>query len=85
MVTHLEVGRIHTQREGMQLAQGEKAVRDIIYFLNSIHIACHDSQSMLTDSGRPGAHVFPVGEVGLRLGKDEEGPENKWREKYVNT
>lgn len=64
---YLEVDRVHTQGEGMQLTQVEETCLQIIDFGHRISNGVHDGDSVLLGGGRGGALVLPVSKVGLGL------------------
>lgn len=65
--TYLEVGRVHTQSEGMQLTEGQQTICQVVDFAYSIGNSAHQGLSMLLHRARVGAQVFPVGEVNFGL------------------
>lgn len=69
---YLEVSRINSQLEGMQLAQGEQSTEKIIDFFNSQAKSSNNFLSMVSHWSRAGRQVAPVGEVGLGLRVDQE-------------
>lgn len=71
---YLEVGGVHTQGEGVQLAQVEETSFQIIDFGHGVSNGVHDGDSVLLGGGRGGALVLPVGEVGLGLRVHGEHP-----------
>lgn len=72
--SYLEVGGVHTQGEGVQLAQVEETRFQIVDFGHSVSNGVHDGDSVLLGGGRVGALVLPVGEVGLGLRVHGEQP-----------
>uniref|UniRef100_A0A3P9D4J8 Uncharacterized protein n=1 Tax=Maylandia zebra TaxID=106582 RepID=A0A3P9D4J8_9CICH len=64
---YLEVSRVHSQSEGVQLTEAEKTTGEIINFADSISNCSHHGCSVLLHRGRAGAQVLPVGEVSLGL------------------
>lgn len=74
LTLHLEVGRVHTQSEGMQLTEGQKTSFQVVDFGHSICNSFHHSYSVLLRRGRGGAQVLPVGEVSLSLRVHRQHP-----------
>ena len=64
---YLEVGRVNTQSEGMQLAEAQQTSFQVVNFGHSLFNSTHHSDSVLLRGGRGGALVLPVGEVSLGL------------------
>lgn len=64
---YLEVGRIHTEGEGVQLAQVEETGLQVIDLGHGVADGVHDGDSVLLGRGRVGALVLPVSKVGLGL------------------
>lgn len=64
---YLEVSRVHSQSEGVQLTEAEKTTGEIINFADSISNCSHHGCSVLPHRGRAGAQVLPVGEISLGL------------------
>lgn len=71
---HLEVGWVHPQSEGVQLAEAHQAAFQVVHFANGIADASHDDLAVLLDRSGVEAQVIPVGKVGLGLGVDIEQP-----------
>uniref|UniRef100_A0A3B3B4H3 Uncharacterized protein n=1 Tax=Oryzias melastigma TaxID=30732 RepID=A0A3B3B4H3_ORYME len=67
-VRYLEVGRIHSQGEGVQLTEVQQTCCQVVDFGHGISNSSHHSLAVLLHRGRAGAQVLPVGEVGLGLG-----------------
>lgn len=65
---YLEVGGVHAQGEGVQLAQGQQTPLQVVDLGHGIGHSVHHGHSVLPDRGGVGAQVLPVGEVGLGLG-----------------
>uniref|UniRef100_A0A3B4FAQ1 Uncharacterized protein n=1 Tax=Pundamilia nyererei TaxID=303518 RepID=A0A3B4FAQ1_9CICH len=64
---YLEVSRVHSQSEGMQLTEAQKSSGQIVNFADSISNCSHHGCSVLLHRGRARAQVLPVGEVSLGL------------------
>uniref|UniRef100_A0A3B5ANS8 Uncharacterized protein n=1 Tax=Stegastes partitus TaxID=144197 RepID=A0A3B5ANS8_9TELE len=62
---YLEVSRVHSQSEGMQLTKGQKTPSQIVDFAHSISNSTHHNLSMVLHWARAGLQVLPVGKVGL--------------------
>uniref|UniRef100_A0AAX7VXQ2 Uncharacterized protein n=1 Tax=Astatotilapia calliptera TaxID=8154 RepID=A0AAX7VXQ2_ASTCA len=60
---YLEVSRVHSQSEGVQLTEAQKTTGEIINFADSISNCSHHGCSVLLHRGRAGAQVLPVGEL----------------------
>lgn len=65
---YLEVRRVHSQSEGVQLTEAQKSAGQIVNFADSISNCSHHGCSVLLRRGGAGAQVLPVGEMGLGLG-----------------
>uniref|UniRef100_A0A3B4FZH9 Globin domain-containing protein n=1 Tax=Pundamilia nyererei TaxID=303518 RepID=A0A3B4FZH9_9CICH len=65
---YLEVCRVHSQSEGVQLTEAQKSSDQIINFADSISNCSHHGCSVLPHRVRTGTQVLPVGEVSLGLG-----------------
>lgn len=74
LFTNLGVGRIHSQHEGVHLAEGMKTSTKVVNLLNGIQDASHDGPTVLPDRGRAEAQVLPVGEICLGLGVHHQRP-----------
>lgn len=77
MAVHLEVSRVHTQGEGMQLTEVQKTCFQVVDFGHSKCNSTHHSYPVLLGAGREGAHVLPVGEVSLGLRVHDQHPGQK--------
>uniref|UniRef100_A0A3B4G1H8 Globin domain-containing protein n=1 Tax=Pundamilia nyererei TaxID=303518 RepID=A0A3B4G1H8_9CICH len=76
---YLEVCRVHSQSESMQLTEGKKTPCQVVDFVHSIgYCSCHHS-SVFPHWGRAGAQVLPVGEVSLGLRVHCQHPGQKHR------
>uniref|UniRef100_A0A669F2K3 Hemoglobin subunit alpha-B n=1 Tax=Oreochromis niloticus TaxID=8128 RepID=A0A669F2K3_ORENI len=64
---YLEVSRVHSQSEGVQLTEAQKTTGEIVNFADSISNCSHHGCSVFPHRGRAGAQVLPVGEVSLGL------------------
>jgi len=74
LALHLEVTRVHTQSEGMQLTEFLETFFQVIDFGHSVSNSHHHSYSVLPGSSRVGALVLPVGEVSLGLWVHHQHP-----------
>lgn len=72
-----EVDRVHTQGEGVQLAQVEQARLQIVDLGHRVSNGVHDGDSVLLGGGGGGALVLPVSEVGLGLRVHIQHPREK--------
>lgn len=84
-MSHLEVGRVDSQLEGVQLAELQQAGGNVVDLGHSQSDSTHHLLSVGLHGARAGTQVWPVGEVGLGLRIDGEHPveEKRWR-KAVN-
>lgn len=71
---YLEVGGVHTQGEGVQLAQVQKSDGQVVNFADGLRHSGHDAGSVVLDIVRVGGQLLPVGEVGLGLGVHHQQP-----------
>lgn len=83
-VSHLEVGGVHLDLEGVLLAEVQQAAAQVVDRRHSQSDARHDLLSVGLHVGRTGIQVGPVGEVGLGLGVDVEHPADTRRESCVS-
>ena len=67
VVAHLEVGRVHTQSEGVRLTEGQKTSFQVVDFAHSESNSVHHSDAVFLGRGRGGGLVLPVSEVSLGL------------------
>lgn len=74
MMSHLEVGRVNPQLEGVQVAEIAETGSQVIDLAHSQSDSTHHLLSVGLHGARAGAHVRPVGEVGLGLRVDGEHP-----------
>lgn len=79
---YLEVGRVHPQFEGVQLAQFQQAFVQVVDLGHGQSNTAHDLLTMVLHGGRAGAQVRPVREVGLSLGVNTQQPVDV--EKMIN-
>lgn len=71
---YLEVARVDTQGEGMQLTQVQESGGQIVYFADGIGHPIHDSSSVLLDIFGTGTQWIPVAEVSLGLRVHHQQP-----------
>uniref|UniRef100_A0A7N5ZUD8 Uncharacterized protein n=1 Tax=Anabas testudineus TaxID=64144 RepID=A0A7N5ZUD8_ANATE len=71
---HLEVSRVHSQSEGVQLTEVQQTCSQIVDFGHSFSNSSKDGLSVLLHLGRAGAQVLPVGEIGLGLWVHHQHP-----------
>lgn len=76
---HLEVGRVHTQSEGVQLTEVQETSFQVVDLGHSVSNSSHHSPAVLLHIGRGGAPVLPVGEVSLGLRVNSQHP--GWKRK----
>ena len=69
---YLEVCRVNTQTEGVQLTELQKTTDQVVDQVDGIDDALHHGVAMLPDVGGVGPEVCPVGEVHLGLGVDDD-------------
>lgn len=72
---HLEVGRVHSQLEGVLLAEIEETTLEVIDVFHGQCDAAHHLCPVRLDWGGADRQVRPVGEVGLSLGVHGQHPE----------
>lgn len=68
---YLEIGRVHAQHEGMQLAEIKQTCSEVIDPFDSIEDSLYHCQSMLPHLDRAWAQVIPVREIRLCLRIDK--------------
>ena len=75
--TDPEVGGVNPQLEGVQLAQSEEALFQVVHLAHSLSDALHDDLAVLLHLCGALAKVLPVAEVGLGLRVHREHP-GRW-------
>ncbi|TNN37316.1 hypothetical protein EYF80_052517 [Liparis tanakae] len=77
--SHLEVGRVHSQLEGVLLAESIQAGLQVIDLVHGQSDSGHDVLSVVLNGRRVGTQVWPVLEVDLGLRIDHEQPAEEER------
>lgn len=78
---YLEVARIHSELEGMQLTEGAHTAGQVVYVFDGSCDACHDDCAMFLHLGMANIQIGPpVGKVGLGLRVGHQHPEG-WKQK----
>lgn len=74
IVPYPEVGRVHSELEGVQLAEGGQATLQVVDLAHGVSHSAHDGGTMLLHLGGVRAHIRPVRKVGLGLGVYSQHP-----------
>jgi len=85
---YLEVDGVNPQHEGMELAEAQETLLQVVYLAHGIHHAGHDGNAVFPDRGGAWVGGRPVGEVGLGLGVHSHQPgageRETWRSICIN-